>query len=70
MPPPPYFVTLTLTIRLVEWHIHPTAHTIVLSAGFDHLVIVWDVGAGKALKEISCHTNTIYRYAGIAVGVS
>lgn len=54
-------VTLTghqRRVGIVEWH--PTAENILLSAGFDYLVIVWNVASGKALREISCHTDTIY----------
>ena len=54
-------VTLTghqRRVGIVEWH--PTAENVLLSAGFDYLLIVWNVSTGKALKEISCHTDTIY----------
>jgi len=54
-------VTLTghqRRVGFVEWH--PTAENVLFSAGFDYLVIVWNVATGKALREISCHTDTIY----------
>jgi len=45
-------------VGIVEWH--PTAENVLLSAGFDYLVIVWNVATGKPLREITCHTDTIY----------
>lgn len=61
------FVLSCLTLQgIVEWH--QTAENILLSAGFDYLIIVWNIVTGKPLKEISCHTDTIYRYWPRVVG--
>ncbi|KPJ12092.1 Coronin-2B, partial [Papilio machaon] len=45
-------------VAYIEWH--PTAENILLSAGFDYLIMVWDVGKGLAVKVISCHSDVIY----------
>ena len=43
---------------LIEWH--PTAENILVSGGYDHLVIVWDVSRGTPVNIIECHPDTIY----------
>jgi hypothetical protein len=45
-------------VGIVEWH--PNAENILVSAGFDYLVIIWDVSTGKPLREIQSHTDTIF----------
>lgn len=45
-------------VGIVEWH--PSVQNVLLSAGFDYMLIVWNTSTGKALREISCHTDTIY----------
>lgn len=47
----------------IEWH--PTASNVLISAGFDHLICVWDVGnAEKPLMNvINCHVDMIYSLA-------
>jgi len=45
-------------VGIVEWH--PTAENVLLSAGFDYLLLVWDVSTGKVLREIASHTDTIF----------
>ena len=42
----------------LEWH--PTAENILLSAGYDHLIIVWNIAKGTAVNVIDCHEETIY----------
>ena len=42
----------------VEWH--PTAENILLSAGYDHLIIVWNIAKGHVVRVIDCHQDTIY----------
>ena len=43
---------------MVEWH--PTAENILVSAGYDHTIMVWNIARGVAVNTISCHTDTIY----------
>ena len=47
----------------IEWH--PTASNVLVSAGFDHLVILWDVGNKEhpILNIIDCHVDMIYSLA-------
>eukprot|EP00052_Salpingoeca_macrocollata_P030484 m.319729 g.319729 ORF g.319729 m.319729 type:complete len:457 (-) comp23391_c0_seq1:165-1535(-) len=45
-------------VGIVEWH--PTVEHLLYSAGFDYLVIAWDVSTGDQLKQFTCHTDTIY----------
>ena len=42
----------------LEWH--PTAENILLSAGYDHLIIVWNIAKGQCVNVIDCHEDTIY----------
>ena len=43
---------------MVEWH--PTAENILVSAGYDHTIMVWNIARGVAVNTITCHTDTIY----------
>lgn len=45
-------------VGYVEWH--PTAENILLSAGFDHLILVWDVSHGEVVRTIDCHPDSIH----------
>jgi len=45
-------------VGIVKWH--PTAENILLSAGFDYLINIWDIAQAAAVKQIACHTDTIY----------
>ena len=45
-------------VTLLEWH--PTAENILLSAGYDHRIIVWNISRGQAVNYIDCHTDVIY----------
>lgn len=45
-------------VGIIEWH--PTAENILLSAGFDYMIFIWDLGQGSIVKEIACHSDTIY----------
>jgi len=45
-------------VSFVEWHC--TADNILATVGFDNLVIIWDVSRGSQVKQITCHTDTIY----------
>ena len=45
-------------VTLLEWH--PTAENILLSAGYDHRIIVWNISKGQAVNYIDCHTDVIY----------
>ena len=44
-------------VGIIEWH--PTAENILVSAGYDHMVIVWNIARGVAINIINCHTDTI-----------
>lgn len=39
---------------------HPTALNVLLTAGSDNLVIIWNVGTGEALMRIDCHPDVVY----------
>ena len=43
---------------LIDWH--PTAENILVSAGYDYLVIIWDTARGLATNIIQCHSDTIF----------
>ena len=45
-------------VGIIEWH--PTANGILASAGFDHLVIIWDVEREAAVTILKGHSDTIY----------
>lgn len=45
-------------VMYLEWH--PTAENILLSAGYDHTIIVWNIAKGQAVNIIDCHEDTIY----------
>ena len=47
-------------VGLIEWH--PTAEHILVSAGYDHLVIIWNVAGdpGVPVTRIEAHSDTIY----------
>lgn len=45
-------------VTILEWH--PTAENILLSAGYDHRILVWNIAKGQAVNAIECHTDAIY----------
>ncbi|XP_054161740.1 coronin-2B-like isoform X2 [Oppia nitens] len=45
-------------VTFVEWH--PTAENILVSTGFDFLLIVWNVAKGEAVCIIDCHPDAIH----------
>ncbi|KAH9420719.1 hypothetical protein DERP_001150 [Dermatophagoides pteronyssinus] len=45
-------------VNFIEWH--PTADNIIVSAGSDHLMIVWNTLTADACRVITCHTETIH----------
>ncbi|KAJ8676010.1 hypothetical protein QAD02_011796 [Eretmocerus hayati] len=45
-------------VGLVLWH--PTALNVLLTAGSDNLVIIWNVGTGEALVKMDCHPDVVY----------
>lgn len=45
-------------VGLVIWH--PSALNVLLTAGSDNLVIIWNVGTGEALVRIDCHPDVVY----------
>eukprot|EP00041_Stephanoeca_diplocostata_P016241 m.319221 g.319221 ORF g.319221 m.319221 type:complete len:461 (+) comp20300_c0_seq2:59-1441(+) len=53
-------------VGIIEWH--PTAENILLSAGFDYMIFIWDLGSATIVKEISCHSDTIYSVSWNFIG--
>jgi len=54
-------VTLTghqRRVGIVEWH--PSVQNVLLSDGFDYMLIIWNTTTGRPIREITCHTDTIY----------
>lgn len=45
-------------VGLVLWH--PTALNVLLTAGSDNLVIIWNVGTGEAMVRIDSHPDVVY----------
>ncbi|KAI4814309.1 hypothetical protein KUCAC02_003509 [Chaenocephalus aceratus] len=45
-------------VGIITWH--PTARNILLTAGSDNLVIIWNVGTGEALITMDDHPDLIY----------
>nr|XP_046914736.1 coronin-2B-like isoform X2 [Dermatophagoides farinae] len=45
-------------VNFIEWH--PTADNILVSAGSDHLMIVWNTLTADVCRVITCHTETIH----------
>uniref|UniRef100_A0A8C4GNQ8 Coronin n=1 Tax=Dicentrarchus labrax TaxID=13489 RepID=A0A8C4GNQ8_DICLA len=46
-------------VGILSWH--PTAHNVLMSAGCDNVVILWNVARGEAVVRIdSVHTDMIY----------
>ncbi|KAB7493596.1 Coronin-6 [Armadillidium nasatum] len=45
-------------VGLVLWH--PTASNILISAGGDNLVVIWNVGVGEALNTLTNHPDLVY----------
>ncbi|EEB13724.1 Coronin-6, putative [Pediculus humanus corporis] len=45
-------------VGLVLWH--PTAKNVLLTAGSDNQVLIWNVGTGEVLVEIDCHPDIVY----------
>ena len=66
MPLPPR--TLTESVVDLQYHQrrvscvlwHPTANNILLSAGSDNLIVVWNVACAEALNTVDVHPDTIY----------
>lgn len=45
-------------VSFVEWH--PTADNILVSAGFDYLIIMWNTAKAEAVRVITCHLDAIH----------
>jgi len=45
-------------VGLVLWH--PAAQNVLLTAGSDNQVVVWNVGIGEVLVHIDCHPDIVY----------
>uniref|UniRef100_A0A5F9DEN1 Coronin n=1 Tax=Oryctolagus cuniculus TaxID=9986 RepID=A0A5F9DEN1_RABIT len=50
----------TKRVGIVAWH--PTAQNVLLSAGCDNVILVWDVGTGAAVLTLGSdvHPDTVY----------
>ena len=53
-----YCSFLRRKVGIIEWH--PTAENILASAGFDHLVIIWNITNSVPVNIFSCHVDTIF----------
>lgn len=45
-------------VCFIEWH--PTAENILLSVGYDHRIIVWNVNKAEPVQYIDCHREAIH----------
>ncbi|XP_022128934.2 coronin-6 isoform X2 [Pieris rapae] len=45
-------------VGLVLWH--PTAQNVLLTAGSDNQIAIWNVGTGEVLISLDCHPDLIY----------
>jgi coronin-1B/1C/6 len=45
-------------VGLVLWH--PTALNVLLTAGSDNQVVIWNVGTGEVLVQIDCHPDIVF----------
>ncbi|XP_039752789.1 coronin-1C-A isoform X2 [Pararge aegeria] len=45
-------------VGLVLWH--PTAQNVLLTAGSDNQIAIWNVGTGEVLLSLDCHPDLIY----------
>ncbi|KAJ1524470.1 hypothetical protein ONE63_010966 [Megalurothrips usitatus] len=45
-------------VGLVLWH--PTAQNVLLTAGSDNQVVIWNVGTGEMLVHIDCHPDIVF----------
>lgn len=45
-------------VNFIEWH--PTADNILVSAGSDYLLVVWNTLTAEAVRLINCHSDTIH----------
>lgn len=45
-------------VGLVLWH--PTALNVLLTAGSDNQVVIWNVGTGESMIHIDCHPDIVY----------
>ncbi|KAG8232727.1 hypothetical protein J437_LFUL013320 [Ladona fulva] len=45
-------------VGLVLWH--PSAQNILLTAGSDNQVVIWNVGIGEVMFHIDCHPDVVY----------
>lgn len=45
-------------VGLVLWH--PSALNVLLTAGSDNQVVIWNVGTGEVLVQLDCHPDIVY----------
>ncbi|XP_078598527.1 coronin-1C-like isoform X3 [Branchiostoma floridae x Branchiostoma japonicum] len=45
-------------VGFIAWH--PSAHNILMSAGSDNFVVIWNVGTEEPLSLIECHTDILW----------
>ncbi|CAG0923900.1 unnamed protein product, partial [Notodromas monacha] len=48
----------TRRVGHVEWH--PTVDGVLVSAGFDRLLIVWNIAQGNAIRVLDMHPDSVY----------
>lgn len=48
-------------VSYIEWH--PTADNILVSSGFDYLMLVWNVSKGTVVRTIDCHSEVIHSFS-------
>ncbi|XP_067652931.1 coronin-2B-like isoform X3 [Haliotis asinina] len=48
-------------VAYIDWH--PTASSILLSAGYDFKCFIWNVEQAEPVNVIGCHTDTIFSIA-------
>ena len=53
-------------VGIIDWH--PSANNILVSAGHDNMVIIWNVTKAVPVISISCHPDTIFSLSWNKVG--
>ena len=52
-------------VGIVDWH--PTAENVLLSAGFDYVIFIWDIETATAMQTLEMHTDAIPKGAKVLV---
>ena len=53
-----FFYFFRRRVSILEWH--PTAENILISAGYDHRILIWNIAKGQSVNAIECHPDVIY----------